>query len=464
MSVLKDFRLHAVAAAMLCTLAAPAAQAANWLMLQGTEKPSAAPTTNLWGFIQPQYSQTDGTPLAAGPWSGQNAVFNTILPDQKTDAQFHIQRARIGVRGQNFPLNSKVNYFILAEFGNNGITAGGGGAARVTDASVTLNYIPGARVRAGLFKYPGAEEGLQAIHVFDYVNFTNVTDQLLLERFFDRDGAATNAGASGGCPTAGGTADLCANKPNGPVGAFRDVGVQLFDAFAFGNFELSYAAMLGNGNGINRGDNDGDKDRYYYLSGEWVFGGEGPRREGVKFFAWAQDGTRRLVTGGTDAQADGTAGKFDRTRAGAGLTFRKGILRAAAEYVKADGMIFDGTDGGAVPGALSNAGTHYATFNIAPVDKADGYYIDLGVQAIRDRLELDLRYDTLNRRTDTAAAERQFTTVTLGAQWFFDRKNRLTVNYEFRDAEAPNLAGTAVPNVILGGTDDRITVQITSIF
>lgn len=452
-------RLRLTAVAVSLALMAPATHAANWLMLQGTEAPSATPVTRLWGFIQPQYTQTDGTPLeATTPFGGKPAVFNTALPDQKSDSQFHIQRARIGVRGQNFPLNSKINYFILGEFGNNGITAGGGGSARLTDASVTLNYIPGVRIRTGLFKYPGSEEGLQAIHVFDYINFSNVTDQLLLERFFDRDGAP-------GCTVAGGgTADTCANSPNGPVGAFRDIGVQLFDAFTFGQFELSYAFMLGNGNGINRGDNDGAKDKYYYLSGEWIFGGEGPRREGLKVYAWSQDGTRQIVTGGTGIQSNGVLGKFDRTRTGAGITFRKSIFRAGAEYVKADGMIFDGTDGGAVAGTLNNAGTTFATFNMAPIDKADGYYVDFGIDLLPDKLELDLRYDNLNRRTDTPAAERQFNTATVGLQWFFDKKNRITFNYEFRDAEAPNLPGTDNANKVLGGTDDRISVQITSIF
>lgn len=254
-----------LAAACAAALLTPpyVTHAANWLMLQGTEPPQAAPTTKLWGFIQPQYSATDGTKLPTGtPFAGQNAVFNTINPDQKTNEQFHVQRARVGVRGQNFPLNAKVNYFFLAEFGNNGITRGGGGSGKITDASVTLNYIPGARLRFGQFKYPGAEEGLQAIHVFDYIHFTNVTDQLLLERFFDRDGAPA-------CTVAlGGTADTCANKPNGPVGAFRDVGVQVFDAFEVGSWEHSYAAMLGNGNGIARGDNDDNKDLYLYWSSE----------------------------------------------------------------------------------------------------------------------------------------------------------------------------------------------------
>ena len=442
---------------------APVSQAANWVMLQGTEEPNATEVAKLWGFIQPQYSQTDGTRLPAGtPFAGSAAVFNTINPDQSSDSQFQIQRARIGVRGQNFPLDSNVNYFILAEFGNNGITANGGGAARVTDASVTLNHIPGARIRAGLFKTPGAEEGLQAIHVFDYVNFTNVSDQMLLERFLDRDGAP-------GCTVAaGGSAESCANSPNGPVGAFRDIGIQVFDAFNLGNFELSYAVMLGNGNGINRGDNNDSKDKYLYLSGEYIFGGGGPRREGVKLFAWQQDGKRTLITGGTGTQnviggTAGTAADYDRTRSGLGLTFRKSKYRATAEYIKADGMIFEGTDGGAVAGTSNPAGTAFATFNIAPIDKADGYYVDFGYLVLPN-LELDVRYDLLNRRTDLAANLRQFTTTTVGVQYFFNKKTRATLNYEFRNAEAPKLSDTNAANLILNSIDNRASLQLTMIF
>lgn len=459
----------ALAAACAVTTLLPAAgYGANWLMLQGTEKPNAAPTTLVWGFLQPSYSQTDGTKLKGGGWAGQDAVFNLIAPDLETESQFYLQRARVGVRGQNFPLNANVNYMFLAELGNNGITSGGGGSAKITDASITLNHVPGARIRAGQFKYPGAEEGLQAVpYVSPYVNFTNVTDTLLLERFFDRSGIPTNAGAL--CTTAlGGATDTCANRANGPVGAFRDVGVQVFDTFVVGEWEHSYAVMMGNGNGIARGDSDDNRDTYAYLSTERVYGGEGPLREGLKFFVWNQSGKRTLVTGGTGAQdgvtgTAGTSGQFDRKRRGAGVAFRKGGYRAMAEYIKADGMIFDGTDGGAVPGARNNAGTAFAGFNVAPDDEADGYYVDFGYRVL-PALELNLRYDLLNRRTETAAAEREFTTTTIGLQYFFDKRNRLTLNYELREAEAPNLPGTDPANLVLDSMDDRLSLQLTSTF
>jgi hypothetical protein len=427
----------------VCLAAATTAQAANWLALQGNEAPGAAERANVWGFIQPEYQYTEGTELKAGPFAGKPAAFNMIGPDQDSNSTFNIRRARIGVRGTGFPLDSKVNYFLLLEAGNNGITSNGGGSVRVTDASVTLNHIEGARIRVGQFKYPGSEEGLMAIHVFDYINFTNVTDQLMLERFFDSDGAVTSVGA---------------NSPNGPVGAFRDIGVQVYDWFNTGAWEHSYAAMVGNGNGIARGDDNNDKDIHLYWASERIIGGQGPRREGLKLYAWHQQGKRTLATGTAQTVDD-----FDRKRWGLGTTFRKDKYRAGAEYIRADGMIFNGTDGGAVAGTLNNAGTAVASFNMLPEDEADGWYLDFGYKLL-PTLELDIRYDRLNRATRTAAEERRFSTLTLGAQYSFNNKTRAILNYEIRDAEAPGLPGTAVPNQILDGMDDRISLQLLAVF
>jgi len=77
---------------------------------------------------------------------------------------------------------------------------------------------------------------------------------------------------------------------------------------------------------------------------------------------------------------------------------------------------------------------------------------------------MDARYDVYNRLTNSSAGERKFTTLTLGVQYFFNKKSRFIFNYESRDAEAPNLAGSATPNKILAGIDDRITAQLLVIF
>jgi len=449
-----------IGASCIGVLSAPA-YSANWLMLQGTEKEGEAPRANVWGFVQPEVQTNSDTKLKAGAFAGQKAVFNQIGPDLKTNEQFNIRRARIGVRGTGFPLDSKVNYFLLTEFGNNAITRQGGGSAKITDASVTLNHIPGARIRFGTFKTPTAEEGLQAIHTFDYINFTNMTNQLLLERFFEGDGSTTAGNGTGTC--AGGTPNpACANNPIGPVGAFRDTGIQVFDAFGDDNFEFSYALMYGNGHGISWGDDDDNKDTYAYLSAEWIFGGQGPRREGLKVFGWSQNG-KRTLTGTTAVGGTGGAGEYDRKRSGAGVTFRKGSQRAAFEYVKADGMLFNGTDGGAVPGSTNNPGTGTASWNVAVNGEADGWYAHYG-WAFNPKFELDVRYDILNRCTNCGTGERKIETWTAGLQWMMNKKSRVVLNYEFRDQESPNEAATAPANQILSGTEDRVSLQMLAIF
>ncbi|HEB59593.1 MAG TPA: porin [Gammaproteobacteria bacterium] len=460
--MLKAIKKTALVAGCVAALgAATSAQAANWLMLQGTERAGAAPRAKVWGFVQPEIQSTDGTLLKAGPFSGQNAIFNVIRPDNKSNETFNIRRARIGIRGTGFPPDSRVNYFFLAEFGNNGITrpGGGTGSAKITDASVTLNHIKGMRVRVGQFKTPGAEEGLAAIHVFDYINFTNFAFTQLLERYFNGDGSTTPGNAAGTC---GGVTASCANLPNGPVGAFRDVGIQLFDTFKDGDWEHSYAIMYGNGNGITRGDNDDNKDTYLYWSSELVYGGRGPRRQGWKLFAWSQTG-KRTLTGANAAGGTGGAGEYDRDRSGFGTTYRRGQHRAAFEYFTADGMIFNGTDGGAIAGSTNNGGTGIASFNVATTGEADGYYIHYGY-APNPKWEFDIRYDIMNRLTNSTTGERKFETTTLGVQYFFNKKSRFVFNYEIRSAEAPNLAGSATPNVILDSIDDRLSAELLIIF
>lgn len=437
-------KLPLALAAVLTAGVSVTANATNWLQLQGTEPSGSTDRFKLWGFIQPQYNYTSNSKLPAGPYAGQEAVFNQIGPDLDSSSTFQLRRARIGVRGANFPLDSKTNYFLLVEVGHNGITELGDSAVAATDASVTLNHIPHARLRVGQFKYPGGEEGLQAIQVLNYVNYTSVTDQLLLERFYDGDGSDTQD----------------KNAPNGSVGAYRDIGVQLFDWFNWMGLEHTYAAMIGNGNGINRQDDNNEKDYYLYWASEKIFNNsKGGRREGLKLFGWYQKGERTLKF------VNGVAGEqeFDRERWGFGTTYRKGKWRAAAEYIDADGMVLNGTDGGAVPGSRNNANTQTASFNIEPDGEANGYYFDVGYRVL-PKLELDLRYDYLDRVKNIDANEREFTNWTVGAQWFFNKKTRATINYEIRDTKAPNASSSAVPNQILDEFDNRVTVQLLAIY
>ena len=432
--------------------------AANWLMLQGTEPEGQSKRIHLWGFVQVQYQKDNSDPNAGGGYIPPKL----IGPNLQEQDQFNINRARIGLRGTGFPLDGKVNYFLLAEFGNNGITAPGDRNVRLTDASITLNHIPGARVRAGLFKYPGSEEGLQAIHVFDYINFTTATNQLLLERFPNDNGTfeSQSNNAPIGLPSSTGIGAFTSS-----VGAFRDTGVQVFDTFKVDDWEHSYAVMIGNGNGLNYGNADGFYDTYLYWSSELVFGGKGGRRQGLKMFAWNQDG-KRLLDSTNDTTYNPTT--HDRKRSGLGVKYLQRPFRVSAEYMTGEGMIFVGQD--------------KSTFDINPAapvgngadGEADGYYLEGGWYIPNTKWEIDLRYDVYNRLTNDTTFpggpnvgknfEFKFETVTIGAQYHINKKTRINMEVSTRDFEAVDFSEGAGPNANLDGVNERYAVQLTHIF
>lgn len=232
-----------LAAAMAAAFThAPATFATNWFQLQNNEQPGAA-SYKFWGFIQPTYTSIESSTVTGIPatvvspvnganvpvptglraYNGQTALFNLVGPDLKYGDQLQMFRARPGVRGVIPGTDEKINYFILGELGNNGLTREK--QAVLTDATVTFNYIPGARIRIGLGRLPLGEEAMQGVQVMDYINFTNVSDQLLNERFVAPYANAARTHA----PVVG--APLAMSKTNGAFGGFRDVGVEVYDWF-----------------------------------------------------------------------------------------------------------------------------------------------------------------------------------------------------------------------------------------
>jgi hypothetical protein len=440
--------IFTAATLLVALMASGPASAVSWLMLQGTEPAGSAQLAKVWGFVQVQYQDDNSDPNPAGGYIPPKL----IQPNWDSQSAFNVNRARIGVRGVAMPLDSKINYFLLLEMGNNGITEPGNSFAKATDASITFNHIPGARVRTGLFKTPGPEEGLQAIHVFDYINFTWVTGQMMLERFPNRQ-YTPNIPAQTLPP------ETSLNGFEESVGAFRDVGVQIFDTHKVGDsWEVSYAGMVGNGNGLNFSDNNKDKDVYLYTSLEKVWGGRGARRQGLKFLAWYQDGVRTADLSNDDEH---NPEDYDRERYGVGFKYLRKGLRFSGEYMKGKGMIWQAP--------------HNPSFGIGPGQgrptspgngafaKANGYYFEAGYRFGGTKWELDLRYDVYNRM-DGDRFEIKFDRTTLGVQYFFNPRVRIALNYEDRNANAVNFPSGAGPNAQVDGIDSRIAVQVTGIW
>lgn len=438
------------------------ASATNWLALQNNE-PKNAPAFKFWGFIQPQYVSNEGGAVngiaAPSPqlssYNGHTALFNTVAPDQQQRDQFQIFRARAGARGQI--LNGKINYFVLGEVGNNGLTLADPVVA--SDASVTFNYIPGARIRVGLGRLPLGEEAMTGVLALDYINYTNATDNLLNERYVvPYSNAARSHSPILGVP-------LASSKTDGGTGGYRDIGIEAYDWFNHGRWEYSYALMASNGTGTNFVDGNGNYDLSGRLQASYLFGGKGPKREDVSAYIWHQEGKRDFA--GTN---------YNRMREGVGLKYLRGSLRLSGEYMRGKGMIFVGAN---PPFQDAGAPAFEPVTLVALQDsnKADGYYLEGGWRFDR-KWEADLRYDYLDRLSNSAYDERKFTTWTLGMQYFYSPTLRFAVNYDIRKLKSPAVntpgatgASTAQTqtqltdaNIIGDSMGNRISVQATWVF
>jgi Phosphate-selective porin O and P. len=430
MKFLKGAALGATVAACL----PQAALAANWLQLQGNEPPGVASPVRVFGFLQPTYESFIGNTVegatAGSGFNGKHPQFDTQTPDRTGTDSFNVLRARIGVRGVATPISDKINYFLLAEFGNNGITHNSGPVV-LTDASVTFNYIPGARLRIGRFKYPGPEEALQPIPaVMPYVEFTSVTQQMI----FGRDLQPAPAGS----PSA--PAGAAAAKQIGGVDAFRDNGVQVYDWFDHGPWEYAYAVMVGNGAGLSTTDNNGNKQVTARVQSSYIFGGKGPYRQDVTGWLWYQTG--KVHFGDTD---------YNRMREGLGFKYERDPLRVTAEYMRGTGVIFNGVN---PPFTDPNIAT-VSTVALGNDNKGRGWYVEAGYKPFMHgipglmkplpKLQLEARYDTYDRLPNSATLERRFNTWTLGAQYFFTPRVRVTLNYAIRSLKIGNPAAITNP-------------------
>ena len=424
-------------------------QATDWLSIAGTQpdfiKKDGKKVANhnnkphFWGFIQAGYQENYGDIFIPnkGPKTGLNLTpFSMLTPNLNSQSGFEINRARLAVRGM-VDKDNKLDYFFMTEFGEDGITKPAGHASNnyLTDASITYRGIPYFNARVGQFKYPGSEEGLRAVFASTYRNFSTAGNQLLLERFLPNNAREIKAGS--------GTFQAA---PEQSVGAYRDRGIELFHTAKIADkTTLTWAGMVGSGTGMGSSNASGKPTYYGYLASEHLFGkGKGYYTQSLKGFAWYQNGKRQLNNQ-----------DYTRERYGLGVNYFHKGLRVGAEYIKAKGMIYNGAkDIDADP-----FGANWQ-YQIAADKKneADGGYVNLQYFFVPKKWEAMVRYDYLNRLTNSTAGERKFKTTTLGLSYHFKGPTRIDVNYAFRDADAPN---NAKAQKVLDNTGDLLSLQAT---
>jgi hypothetical protein len=482
-----NFNYLPVTVAFIFLFNTTSAIAVNWLMLQGTEHPFAAEHKFL-GLIQPAYTYDTSDELSgltnspgAPDFSlnnGERLAITTVSPWFEDSSRVHLRRAKFGVRGiftgaMRNRFSAKMNYFTLVEVAPNLMTYDPFGERARNIAldhfSLTFNHIPGARVRTGLFKTPGPEEALQGVHTLDYIEFTDFTGREVLERF------VTGAEKPAGSPSSPSMGEP-ANTAYG-INAARDWGIQMFDAFNSKQWDLTYAVMLGRGEAIQeKNTTDDNLELYLYSSAEYdLAGGLGPAKNGLKFYGWYQNGKREFST-------DPDNNEYDRKRYGVGSKLlgrffaSKYKYRLGVELMFADGMIFLAPAGGVANGNVSNGNLQIAAES---GNKSRGATLDLGFYP-NNKWQFDLRFHQHDLLYQTAASinpgnERVLTDTTLGLNYHFSRKLRLTFNYVFRNVKAPTpyssttgfpptdvSAGlTSNVNTIVNTVEDRILLQLT---
>lgn len=476
-----------------------ASYATNWLQLENNEPPGAK-AYRFWGFVQPELVHNEGNavggiaaPVQLKDYNGQYSLPNLVGPGFAHQNQAQLFRARPGLRGIFPGTGGRINYFLLAELGYNGITVVKQDpnsfrySPAFTDATITFN-LPATRLRVGLGRLPLGEEAMQGEPAMNYANLTNVSDQLLNERFLSPyysgrqevpmlgvamtqvslNGTALQAAcAGGGTTTGGGGGRYCMGALNDkPVGAFRDFGVEAYDWFNRGKWEYSYALMVGDGNGLQFADN-GNYDISGRLQASYIFGGSGPMREDASAYVWHQGGRRNY--NGQD---------YTRIREGIGAKYMRNNLRIGGEYIRAKGMIYYGV----VAPFLDLGAPAFEPVDqmaLASSNTADGYYLDMGWKFM-PKWEADVRYDYLDKLKNSAYDERLFSTVTYGAQYFYSKSLRFLVNYEVRKASVANptsylltpagalrngqLTQLTDAGIIAGSIGNRVTLACTYTF
>ena len=497
------------------------AGAANWFKLRGTEPGGTAHTLQVWGFLQPRYVSDEsdeisglGAPNGVGPpglanLNGTLPTAGTIPRERTAQDGFHLRRARIGIRGTMLPINNDIDYFILTEWGQNGVTSGGqnsslGAGPQLLDASVTLNQLSrgqdddnlhnlGARIRVGQFLFSQTSESLshstpgRRVHMF----FPEAT-------FFNALGRRTFDNANGNFPGAR------------PVDAARDLGIEIFDFTEFGNanspYEFTYSLALGNGDTIGGGNQDNNLKKYAWLSiGQLLDNTRGSRRHDWMLYAWWQNGDKAFnndidndgipdnrpgpgnelspvtgspqtcsapggIGGGGRLCRNGNERDYEQTYLGYGFEYldkpfkNAGQIRFNAEYQKQYGFTFDGAL--SPSSAFTQGVLHQTTGGLN-----EGWYADIGYDIHglwngKNRTTINLRYDEFDRNKNNTARAVHMETTTFTAEYFFHKKARLTLSYQIRDWDTDDRVGgpKAVGNQILSSIDDRIGLELTFIF
>lgn len=324
---------------------------------------------------------------------------------------FNLRLARISLDGRIMN-----DFYWKAQIQFNGNTSTLGSSPRVVDLFAEWQKYKFFMVKAGQFKRP-----------FTFENPMHPIDQGFL-------GYSQNVNALAGFSDRAG-----AQASNG-----RDIGVQIQGDFlknANGRELLHYQVGVFNGQGINTGDVDQQKD---LIGGVWVMPVKGMR---IGAFGWtgsyARKGTwkeidRRVQDDPVEITHTNDVRKLQQRRWAVSAEYKVNDWTLRSEYIHSTGKAFKTRN--------QKAGdTSDCTINEAIGDKADGVYALAIAPVVKKKLYAKARYDMYRSTAEWSSAKTMYEiglnylihkNLQINAEWAFVNDRTLNKhNYNIADIE-----------------------------
>lgn len=290
--------------------------------------------------------------------------------DKSIKDTFDIRRARLDIKSD---VTERFDYRTQIEFGGTSTT----NQVFLLDGTIGYKVTPYLKLTGGQFKIPFSQENLTSSPKLETMNRSQVVEALV---------------ARG--------ADVIGNQ-NG-----RDIGLQASGSFLpikDTYFLFDYAVGVLNGAGINKTDNNEQKD----FVGRLVFRPIKDLSVGSSFYA---------------GRSGVSTARGDRDRIGAEFAYVHDPFSLKGEYIRG-----------------KDSATH-----------KDGWYLQAGYFVIPQKLQGVFKFDTFDPNTKLKKNETDI--YTFGANWYFNKWTFLQVNYEWKDER-----GKDKPNNALIG---QLTLQL----
>lgn len=260
---------------------------------------------------------------------------------EKNPDGFRIRRARVGLSGE---ILRNINYSLQVETAK---------SPYLLDARIGINFSPQTELIFGQFKVPFSLENLTPTSALDTINRSQTVEK------------------------------LCPSRDIGSAG--RDMGATLNGKYSW----IEYALGIFNGSGINKTDDNDQKD----IAVRLVVYPVSSLALGLSYY----DGKYNFYSGTSPEIRD---------RTGVDMIFAQGPLSVKGEYIFArDGQ----TD-------------RY------------GWYVQGGYYLMPEKIQTIVKYDSYDRNRDIQGD--RIDVVTLGLNWFFSKKTKLQINYEYHGEES----------------------------